>query len=156
MDLGRFSRRFRFLTLLRASLVVGALYDLLFAFLMVLAPGLVASRLDLPLPGESFYLWLLAVLLTMVAAVYEVRREQTPAFLTDALARAVPALLGLTHGDGGLGNWQGAGAVDPATVEAVIRASRVRARPLRQANGWGYQRLAAGTTVVELEEAPDG
>src|SRR3546814_14985221 len=59
------------------------------------------------------------MLLTMVAAVYEVRREQTPPFLTEALGRAVPALLGLTHGDGGLGNWQGAGAVDPATIEAV-------------------------------------
>ncbi|WP_150292964.1 heparinase II/III family protein [Sphingobium estronivorans] len=94
------------------------------------------------------------MLLTMVTAVYDVRREQAPPFLKEALAKAVPALLGLVHGDGGLGNWQGAGAVDPATMEAVIRASRVRARPLRQANGWGYQRLAASGTVVQVDAAP--
>jgi uncharacterized heparinase superfamily protein len=94
------------------------------------------------------------MLLTMVMAVYDVRREQPPIFLRDALGKAVPALLGLVHGDGGLGNWQGAGAIDPATIEAVIRASRVRARPLRQARDWGYQRLAAGGTVVQIDAAP--
>lgn len=94
------------------------------------------------------------MLLTMVMAVYDVRREQAPAFLKEALARAVPALLGLTHGDGGLGNWQGAGAIAPATIEAVIRASRVRARPLRQAREWGYQRLVAGSTIVQVDAAP--
>lgn len=94
------------------------------------------------------------MLLTMVMAVYDVRREQAPIFLNDALGKAVPALLGLIHGDGGLGNWQGAGAIDPATIDAVIRASRVRARPLRQANDWGYQRLAAGGTVIQIDAAP--
>ncbi|WP_375197660.1 heparinase II/III family protein, partial [Sphingobium sp.] len=94
------------------------------------------------------------MLLTMVLAVYDVRREQPPIFLRDALGKAVPALLGLVHGDGGLGSWQGAGAIDPATIEAVIRASRVRARPLRQARDWGYQRLAAGGTIVQIDAAP--
>ncbi|EZP73720.1 Heparinase [Sphingomonas paucimobilis] len=94
------------------------------------------------------------MLLSMVRSVYDVRREQVPPFLTEALARAVPALLGLTHGDGGLGSWQGAAAIDPASVEALVRASRVRARPLRQANDWGYQRLAAGGTIVQIDAAP--
>jgi uncharacterized heparinase superfamily protein len=94
------------------------------------------------------------MLLTMVGAVYDVRREQAPAFITEALGRMVPALLGLCHGDGGLGSWQGAGAIDPATIEAVVRASRVRARPLRQASDWGYQRLVAGTTIVQIDAAP--
>ncbi len=93
-------------------------------------------------------------LLTMVAAVYDARREPQPSFLTEALARAVPALLGLTHGDGGLGSWQGAGAIDPARVDAVVKASRVRARPQRQARDWGYQRLSAGATVVQIDAAP--
>ncbi|MGC4251957.1 MAG: heparinase, partial [Sphingobium sp.] len=84
------------------------------------------------------------MLLAMVAAVYEARRDQAPAFLHEGMARAVPALLGLTHGDGGLGNWQGAGAIPPERVQAVVQASRVRTRPLRQAREWGYQRLAAG------------
>ena len=94
------------------------------------------------------------MLLSMVRAVYDVRREQVPPFLTEALGRMVPALLGLAHGDGGLGSWQGAGAIDPSTVEAVIRASRVRARPLRQANDWGYQRLVAGPTIIQIDAAP--
>ncbi|MGB3927949.1 MAG: heparinase, partial [Sphingobium sp.] len=77
------------------------------------------------------------MLLAMLQSVYDVRRETPPACLTDALGRAVPALLGLAHGDGGLGSWQGAGATAPQAVQAVVQASRVRARPLRQARDWG-------------------
>jgi len=62
--------RFFYLRLLRASLVVGALYDLGFAALMVLAPQVPVRLLSLPLPGESFYLWLTAVLLSMLAVLY--------------------------------------------------------------------------------------
>lgn len=94
------------------------------------------------------------MLLSMVSAVYDARRDQVPAFLHEALGRAVPALQGLTHGDGGLGSWQGAGAIDPAQVNTVVQASRVRARPLRQARDWGYQRLAAGSTVLQIDAAP--
>jgi hypothetical protein len=66
----RLGRRFRWLRLLRASLIAGALYDLGFAVLMVLAPGFLARVLRLPLPGPRFYLWLIAVLLAMVASLY--------------------------------------------------------------------------------------
>ncbi|MDY7096003.1 MAG: hypothetical protein SX243_23760 [Acidobacteriota bacterium] len=64
------SQRFLFLRLLSLSLVVGALYDLSFAALMVLAPQLPAKILGLPLPGEAFYLWLMAVFLLMLAGLY--------------------------------------------------------------------------------------
>jgi len=94
------------------------------------------------------------MLLSMLRAVYDVRRESPPACLNDALARVVPALLGLAHGDGGLANWQGAGAIDPQSVQAVVQASRVRARPLRQARDWGYQRMVAGNTIVQVDAAP--
>jgi hypothetical protein len=68
----RFARRFLFLRLLIASLVVGALYDLGFAVLMVAAPQVPAEAFDLPLPPPDgmFYLWVMAVLLTMLAALY--------------------------------------------------------------------------------------
>lgn len=66
----RFAQRFRLLRLLRATLVAGALYDLGFAALMVVAPGVAAEWFGLPLPGERFYLWLIAVLLAMLAALY--------------------------------------------------------------------------------------
>ncbi len=58
---------------LRTSLVCGALYDAAFAVLMVAAPRLPARLLRLPLPplpDGAFYLWTLAVLLLMLAAVY--------------------------------------------------------------------------------------
>jgi len=93
-------------------------------------------------------------LLSMLKAVYEARREERPGFLDEALARTVPALLGVTHGDGGLGSWQGGGAIEAAKVEAVVAASGVRTRPMRQARDWGYQRLSAGNTVMLIDAAP--
>lgn len=55
---------------LRATLILGAAYDLAFAAAMVFAPGLPARLLGLPQPGERFYLWVLAILLAMLAAAY--------------------------------------------------------------------------------------
>jgi hypothetical protein len=68
--LAHYSRRFLYLKILRCTLVAGALYDLAFAALLLWVPGVPASVLDLPLPGEPFYLWVMAVLLGMVAACY--------------------------------------------------------------------------------------
>jgi hypothetical protein len=68
-----FARRFRLLTLLRASLVAGAFYDLAFAALMVAAPELPARLFALPLPPlprGAFYLWILATLLAMLSLLY--------------------------------------------------------------------------------------
>jgi hypothetical protein len=68
-----FVRRFRLLSLLRGSLVAGALYDLAFAVLMVAAPQVPARILNLPLPPlpeGRFYLWIMATLLLMLAALY--------------------------------------------------------------------------------------
>ncbi|MEO8723453.1 MAG: heparinase II/III family protein [Sphingobium sp.] len=93
-------------------------------------------------------------LLSMVQAVYDVMREDVPAFLNEALARSVPALLSLVHGDGGLGSWQGGPAIDSAQVESVVAASGIRTRPLRQARDWGYQRITAGNTVLLVDAAP--
>mgnify|MGYP003633929378 CR=1 FL=1 len=93
-------------------------------------------------------------LMAMVAACYDVMREDIPPFLTEALGRTVSALLGLAHGDGGLGSWQGAGAINASLVESVIAASGVRTRPLRQARDWGYQRIAAGSTIMQVDAAP--
>jgi hypothetical protein len=66
----RFAHQFRLLSLLRLTLVAGAVYDLGFAGFMVAAPELPGRWLGLPQPGEPFYLWILAVFLTMLAALY--------------------------------------------------------------------------------------
>lgn len=75
-----FARRFRFLALLRGSLVLGAVYDLGFALLMVAAPGVPARQFGLPLPPlpeGAFYLWVMAVLLSMLAALYLLAARDT-------------------------------------------------------------------------------
>jgi hypothetical protein len=68
-----FARRFHLLTLLRASLAAGAVYDFAFAVLMVAAPQVPARMLGLPLPPlpeGRFYLWIMATFLTMLAGLY--------------------------------------------------------------------------------------
>ena len=100
----------------------------------------------------------LVELLSMLAAVYDVRRVEWPEAVQNALDRAVAALIGVQMGDGALSSWQGAGPIAAARVEAVVSASRVRTRPLRQARDWGYQRMAGGgpphVTVVVADMAP--
>ncbi len=59
-----------YLRLLRVSLAVGGIYDLVLAALLALAPELPFGLLALPRPNEPFYLGLLVVLVAMVAALY--------------------------------------------------------------------------------------
>ncbi|VAW05185.1 Heparinase II/III-like [hydrothermal vent metagenome] len=94
------------------------------------------------------------VLLSMLKQVYLARNEDVPEFLEEALSKAVPPLTGLTHFDGSMGNWQGSGATSAKKVAQVIEASGVRARPLRQARDWGYQRVSSGRSVLTLDAAP--
>lgn len=93
-------------------------------------------------------------LLSLLKQCYLARDEMLPEFLVEALGRAVPALLGLTHADGGLGAWQGSAHVGAERIEALVAASGVRARPQRQALDWGYQRVSAGNSVLLLDAGP--
>ncbi|BAK64844.1 hypothetical protein SLG_01690 [Sphingobium sp. SYK-6] len=93
-------------------------------------------------------------LLSMLRAVYDVRREDMPAFVNQTLERVVAALLGILHGDGAPGCWQGGVPIDPSRITTIVAASGIRTRPLRQARDWGYQRLAAGQAVVQVDAAP--
>jgi len=92
--------------------------------------------------------------LSMLARIYDMRRMEVPPFVQEVLARAVPALLGLVHSDGGMGSWQGSGATSAAYVQAIVDASGVRTRPLKQARDWGYQRLVANKVVLLADAAP--
>ncbi len=92
--------------------------------------------------------------LSMLAKIYDMRRMEVPPFIQEVLARAVPALLGLTHSDGGMGSWQGSGATSATTIQAIVDASGVRTRPLKQARDWGYQRLVANKVVLLADAAP--
>jgi uncharacterized heparinase superfamily protein len=57
-------------------------------------------------------------------------------------------------GDGSLSSWQGCNPADPARLTALVEGCGLRARPLRQARGWGYHRLSALGTIVVLDGAP--
>ncbi|ASJ89911.1 heparinase II/III family protein [Porphyrobacter sp. CACIAM 03H1] len=93
-------------------------------------------------------------LLTDLLACYEAVKVAPPPALAVMRELLVPPLLGLRHGDGSLGSWQGQGAIPADRVNAVIEASGVRTRPLAQAGGWGYQRIKAGETLVQFDTAP--
>lgn len=96
----------------------------------------------------------IVMLLTGLRSAYAARRMDPPALIADTLAAMVPTLLGICHGDHGLSSWQGGGPVTGATIDQVVAATGVRARPLRQAREWGYQRLAGGPTVLIVDAAP--
>lgn len=93
-------------------------------------------------------------LLSQLLAAYAERRREPPAAIASALAKAVPALLGVTLGDGALSSWQGSGPLDSDRVARAIAASGIRTRPLRQSREWGFQRLSGGPTVVVADCAP--
>ena len=96
----------------------------------------------------------IVMLLTMLRDVYAARRLGPPPAVAAALGRMVPALQGVCHGDNGLSSWQGGGPARGERIVEVIAATGVRARPLRQARDWGYQRLAQGQAVVIVDAAP--
>lgn len=93
-------------------------------------------------------------LLSALRACYDARRIDAPPVLSASLARMLPALLGVMHGDRTCSSWQGAGPATAEEIAAVIDASGVRTRPLRQSRDWGYQRLAAGGAVAIMDAAP--
>ncbi len=92
--------------------------------------------------------------LSMLEVIYEARKMAFPALIDDCVSRAVPALLSVVMGDGGLSSWQGGAAISAKDVDGVVAASAVRARPLRQARDWGYQRISAGATTLVIDAAP--
>ncbi|MCX7676882.1 MAG: heparinase II/III family protein [Alteraurantiacibacter sp.] len=97
-------------------------------------------------------------LLVDLAACYRAVRRDPPRALEVTLGLLVPPLLSLLHSDGSLGNWQGAGAISAARIEALVRASGVRARPLRDARQWGYQMVAVRgggkLAVLQFDASP--
>ena len=93
--------------------------------------------------------------LAQLRAVYVAARRDVPEWLSEALAASVGGaarghprrrgaveLAGRQHGEPPPGRRRGRGR------------RRSTARPLRQARGWGYQRLQAKTTVLVFDAAP--
>ena len=92
--------------------------------------------------------------LVKLRACYEAAERKPPQMLDTMLAMLVPPLLALVHGDGGLGSWQGGAATKASRVAALVEASKVRTRPLKDPGGWGYQRVTARKATLLVDGAP--
>ena len=90
----------------------------------------------------------------LLRACYQAAKQDIPEGIEAAAAASLAALHGVTLGDGAMSSWQGCGPGDAGRLTALIEGCGLRARPLRQARGWGYQRMSALGTIVILDGAP--
>ena len=93
-------------------------------------------------------------LLAMLRACYQTRRRDLPEEVGATLVRMGAALAGTVMSDGALSSWQGGGPTPSERLSDVLDAAGLHPRPLRQAKGWGYQRLIGGRAVVVVDAAP--
>ena len=92
--------------------------------------------------------------LGLLRSCYLAAKQIIPEGIEAAAAAALAALHGVTLGDGALSSWQGCNPGEASRLTALIEGCGLRARPLRNARGWGYQRLSALGTIVILDAAP--
>jgi len=92
--------------------------------------------------------------LCLLRACYAAAKQTVPDGIEAAAAAALAALHGITMGDGAMSSWQGCNPGEASRLTALVEGCGLRARPLRQARGWGYQRLSALGTIVVLDAAP--
>lgn len=92
--------------------------------------------------------------LSLLRACYLAAKQTIPEGIEAAAQASLAALHGVVMGDGALSSWQGCNPGDPARLTALIEGCGLRARPLRQARGWGYHRLSALGTILVIDAAP--
>ena len=92
--------------------------------------------------------------LGLLRAAYFAAKQSMPEGLESAAAAALAALHGVMLGDGALGSWQGGNPGETARLAALVEGCGLRARPLRNARGWGYHRMSALGTIVVIDAAP--
>jgi uncharacterized heparinase superfamily protein len=90
----------------------------------------------------------------LLRACYQAAKQTVPDGIEAAAQASLAALHGIMMGDGALSSWQGCNPGDAARLTALIEGCGMRARPLRQARGWGYQRMSALGTILVIDAAP--
>jgi uncharacterized heparinase superfamily protein len=90
----------------------------------------------------------------LLRACYDAAKQTIPDGIEAAAQASLAALHGIAMGDGALSSWQGGNPGESSRLTALIEGCGLRARPLRQARGWGYQRLSALGTVLVIDGAP--
>jgi len=94
-------------------------------------------------------------LLLLLEGVYRARDMPLPAPFGLAVARLLPALKGVTMGDGTPGAWHGSGGVAATRLlHAIGHAGGANVRPARHGADSGYQRLTGGKTIVVADAGP--
>ena len=92
--------------------------------------------------------------LAMVQEALEAVGASTDPRLRGALDRMAPMLRFFRLGDGALGVFHGGGESDSRTLEATLDSDDALGRPLGHAPYSGYQRLAAGRTLILFDAGP--
>jgi uncharacterized heparinase superfamily protein len=87
-------------------------------------------------------------------ACYQAAKQTVPDGIEAAAQASLAALHGIMMGDGALSSWQGCNPAEAARITALIEGCGMRARPLRQARGWGYQRMSALGTILVIDAGP--
>ncbi len=96
-------------------------------------------------------------LLEVLLAVIPIRdamvakREAVPKALGAAIERMFPMLRMLSHGDRGLGNFQGAGATEMAGIKTLVEHDTSAGRPLLCAPHSGYCRLSHRSGLLIMD-----
>ena len=84
------------------------------------------------------------------------QREAVPHPLSAAIERMFPMLRMLSHGDQGLGNFQGAGAADMDSLKAALDRDASAGRPLLKAPYSGYCRLSHRSGLLLMDTGAPG
>jgi uncharacterized heparinase superfamily protein len=80
--------------------------------------------------------------------------EPLPRWLADAVERMAPMLRAFRHGDGRLALFHGAKEGDRTLSDTLLAASKITASALASAPEVGFERLAAGRTLVMVDVGP--
>lgn len=90
----------------------------------------------------------------LLRACYLAAKQIIPEGIEAAAQASLAALHGIMMGDGALSSWQGCNPGEAARLTALVEGCGLRARPLRLARGWGYQRMSALGTILVIDAAP--
>ena len=96
--------------------------------------------------------------LTMVMDALIAADLEPPHSLRNARDRMAPMLRFFRHGDGALAMFQGGRESDPRMIASLLARDEVRGQPFGHARHSGYQRFAAGRSILLLDcgRVPEG
>ncbi len=96
--------------------------------------------------------------LTLVTDALHSQDIEPPHNIRNARDRIAPMLRFFRHGDGGLSLFHGGRESDPRMIAGLLARDAVNGQPFQHARHSGYQRLAAGRTVIQMDcgQLPEG